>query len=106
MKKLIQKPILIITILFTAILFVSLTNRNSSNNEVLLIEVMLISELGGIYVYQSDKPYEYIKIEMNETAIFESAKNLQSKLQELYDDDWKLVGTHGDPQVQRYILSK
>lgn len=106
MKKSIQKSILIITILLAPILFVSLANRNSSKGEVLLIEVMIMSEFSGIYIYQSDKPYEYIKTEISEKVIFESAKNLQTKLQELYNDGWKLAGTQGDAQVQRYILAK
>ena len=106
MKKLIKTSIVLIVLFSTLFVIVSFTKSNSSKNEVLLVEVMLMGEFSWVYIYQNDKPTEIIKTETSEKMIIENAENFQKALQKLYTDGWRLEETNGEVQVQRYILTR
>ena len=105
MNKLIKRSILFVALISTIFVIVSFTNHGTSNKEVLLVEVMMMPE-SGIHIYYNDKPTEFIKSEISEKMITEIAESFQSTLQKLYNDGWKLEGTNGGDQVQRFILTK
>lgn len=108
MKKLITRSILFAVLLSAIFAIVSFTQSNSSNHEVLLVEVGARGSTLGVFIFHDDRPTEFIEIDISkiEKVTEEVGETVRSTLQNLYNEGWKLEGTSGGDTSQRYILTK
>jgi len=110
MKSLNLKHIILIGIIGVISLFLisaKNTQTQNSNKEILLVEIYVIRNTPGMFIFHNDKPTERLDLDLiSKKTVEPNGQVIKSKFQELYEQGWELEGMNGGDQIQRYILTK